>query len=340
MAHLWWLSRTEGAHDRRWVEALTRGGHRVTALLTTDGADALRRRAAADPVDLVLAGPLTDALPLAVEVAAAPVVGMAWAFDLMAETADPEVAARMRAALPAARWVHVDAEHLRGVLVGEGVPGDRVSVAPWGIDVDRFTPGHRSPALRARVGAGAEDVVVLTTRSWEPVYAVDVVLEGFARARRQDPRLRLAWGGDGSQREQLRAVVRGSDASAAVVELGRLAPADVQAWLRSCDVYVSAARTDGSSLSLLEALACGVPALVTDLPTNAEWVDDPVVGRRSASDDPAALCDALLELAASLPGPPAGVARRRRLVLERGDWRVNQQVLLAAVARVLEERSA
>ena len=340
MAHLRWLSRTAGAHDRRWVEALGRAGHRVTPLLTAEGADGLRRRAVGDPVDLVLAGPLTDALPLAVEVAAAPVVGMAWAFDLMAEMADPEVAARTRAALAATRWVHVDAGHLRRCLVEEGFPGNRVSVAPWGIDVDRFTPGEPSAALRASAGAGAEDVVVLTTRSWEPVYAVDVVLEGFARAWQQDRRLRLAWAGDGSQREQLRAAVRGSDGAAAVVELGRLGPGELQAWLRSCDVYVSAARTDGSSLSLLEALACGVPALVTDLPTNAEWVDDPLVGRRSAPDDPAALCDALLDLAAARPRLPAGVARRRALVLERGDWRVNQQVLLAAVARVLEGGSA
>jgi glycosyltransferase involved in cell wall biosynthesis len=337
VAHLWWLSRSAGVHDQRWTTALRDGGHRVTAVPASATVADLRRAAAEDPVDLVVAGPLTDALPLAVDAGVAPVVGVCWGFDVLLELADPAARHRVEDALARTAWVHADCRDMAGRLAALGAAPERISVSAWGIDVDFFTPGPPVPALRARSGAGDEDLLVLTTRAWEPLYGVDVLIEGFARARRTDRRLRLAWAGSGSLAGDLRARVGQLGVGDAVTEVGRLAPVELRDWLRTADLYASAARSDGTSLSLLEALACGLPAVVTDLPGNREWVTGPALGRVFPEGDADGLAAALLAAADRAPGTAEERDRRRAAVLGDGNWTANQAVLLAAVDRVLEE---
>jgi glycosyltransferase involved in cell wall biosynthesis len=49
-------------------------------------------------------------------------------------------------------------------------------------------------------------------------------------------------------------------------------------YLNSAEIYVSTSISDGTSMSLLEAMACGLPVVVSDVPANCEWVQDGVNG--------------------------------------------------------------
>lgn len=344
MAHVWYVSRSLGAHDRRWISVLEGAGHDVRAFQLSTGdvsAGSLRSAGADRAPDAVVAGPLTDAAAVAVEADVAPTMGLCWGFDVLVEAAAGEAEERLCRTLAACAAVHVDCQDLAGRVVALGAEPAGVSVAAWGIDTEFFVPGAPPAGARESVGFSADDIVVLTTRSWEPLYAVDVVLRGFARARAKDPRLRLAWAGDGSMRSDLRALREDLGLSRDVRELGRLDAHALRGWLRASDVYASAARSDGSSLSLMEALACGLPAVVTDLPSNREWVRSPVHGRSFTADDPASLGDALVDVAAVSRdvAPGAAAASRRAVVLERGDWRRNRALFLQALDMMLGNRA-
>jgi len=65
---------------------------------------------------------------------------------------------------------------------------------------------------------------------------------------------------------------------------------------RSADVYVSASHVDGSSVSLLEALACGKPALVSDIPSNCEWVSPGEQGWLFQDGNANELADRMMEI--------------------------------------------
>ena len=61
------------------------------------------------------------------------------------------------------------------------------------------------------------------------------------------------------------------------------------------DLYISASHVDGSSVSLMEALACGLPCVVSDIPANKEWVTDGVNGWIFPDGDVDALAEIILK---------------------------------------------
>ena len=66
-------------------------------------------------------------------------------------------------------------------------------------------------------------------------------------------------------------------------------------FYRSADLYLSASHSDGSSVSLMEALACGRPVLVSDIPGNREWIENSPAGWLFPDGDDAALAEGILK---------------------------------------------
>ncbi len=75
---------------------------------------------------------------------------------------------------------------------------------------------------------------------------------------------------------------------------GRITQADLPPYYQASNLYVSASHSDGSSVSLMEALASGLPALVSDIPGNREWIT-PGVSWLFRDGDDSALADGILE---------------------------------------------
>jgi L-malate glycosyltransferase len=333
MAEVCYLSRGQGGHNDRWIRTLEEAGHKVRAM-TEQSPEALRSTAAEHRIDLVVAGPLTDATVTAVEADVAPVLALCWGFDLLVEMGTEEMERRVSSAIRRVAGIHVDCNYLAAEVIRLGARRDTVTVGAWGIDTELFTPGAPTRDVRGLAGWGADETVVLTSRTWAPLYHVDVVLGGFARAHSENSSLRLAWAGDGPQAEELRNLVQDLGITGAVHELGRLDPVLLRDWLRSSDLYVSGSTSDGSSLSLMEALATGLPAVVTDLPSNREWVLDDRFGALF----PTGSEDGLAQAISSTLQHGATEARRRRrrdLVLDKGDWRKNRLIFLDAVERCI-----
>jgi glycosyltransferase involved in cell wall biosynthesis len=76
--------------------------------------------------------------------------------------------------------------------------------------------------------------------------------------------------------------------------LGRLPHAEVETLLRACDLYVAASRREGSGFAVLEALACGLPAVVTGIPSFRQLTGDGAVAALTPPGDPAAMSEAIV----------------------------------------------
>lgn len=143
----------------------------------------------------------------------------------------------------------------------------------WGVDLQRFQPTHweHKPPHSFHIAS---------LRAWEPNYQIDLIVEALAVLRRQCPQAQahLHLMGGGSEEEALRGRVSALGLTACVQFHGRLDDAQMQAVLRHCHVSVSVPRSDATSVSVLESMACGLPVIASDLPANRHWLlipDDP-----------------------------------------------------------------
>ncbi|HYM80223.1 MAG TPA: glycosyltransferase [Candidatus Limnocylindria bacterium] len=210
----------------------------------------------------------------------------------------------------------------RVVCVCQAVLHSHVSRLPWAarrfVNVaNGISPApHTRPreVLRRELELDPADRVVINVGSLTWQKAQHVLLEGFAETARTQPRARLWVVGEGPRRAELETLARTLGIAERVQFLG--ARGDVSELMVAADVFVLSSVREGLSVTLLEAMRAGRPAVVTGIGGNAEAVVDGETGRVVAVDDRAALARALGELLAD-PARAAmlGAAAERR-------WRV------------------
>lgn len=183
-----------------------------------------------------------------------------------------------------------------------GIPAARVAVIPCGIDLEAFTPN----------GGPAAPLVVAVARL-NPAKSLDVLLEACALVRDRGTRFRCVIVGEGPCREELER--RHEElALAGVVELVGAAPQhEVLAWWQKASVAALSSAREGAPVCLMEAAACGVPAVAPSVGGVAELIDHGETGFVTTPGDPVELADGLERL---LVDPALrerfGVAARRR----------------------------
>ena len=345
-----YLSRGGNPHDRRFLSALSRTEHEVLFLPTEVAAaserkfipenvalvevdhspnpDALQEVLARHKPDLIHAGPIPGGAFLAAQTGWHPLVSMSWGSDLLVEAQSHDGREAAEYTLRASDVLVCDCQAVRDAAIELGMPESRIVIFPWGIDLKRFSPKQNGKLIQ---DLGWEDsFVILSTRSWEPNYGVDLIVSAFIDAALIKPSLRLMLLGQGSQQDELVDAIEQAGLSDRVHVQGFVEPEALPAYYRAADLYISASHSDGTSVSLLESMACGVPALVSDIPSNQEWVVPGQTGWWFRDGDETALSSGILEaIATQQQGLDMGL-RAREIAEDRADWQQNFAKLLEA----------
>lgn len=284
--------------------------------------------------DLIQAGPLQRTAFLVALAGFRPLVSVSWGYDLLVD-ASRNAAWRWatRYALSHSAAMVGDCETIRRLAVKHGMPEEHIVTFPWGVDLEHFIPlspkpssaGSPSPLEGGAASTRASHpFVILSTRSWEPVYGVEVIARAFVSAARQCPELQLVMLGNGSLSTGLRQIFAQGDVDERVMYPGQVKFTELPRYYQRADLYVCASHADGSSISLLEAMACGKPALVSDIPGNREWVaSEGEVGWLFPDGNVNALAQAMLN-AVGQRDRLEEMGRQARLLAERrANWKVN-----------------
>jgi glycosyltransferase involved in cell wall biosynthesis len=191
-----------------------------------------------------------------------------------------------------------------------GLLGPRCTVLELPEAPARFTPGDRA-AARHRTGMHGNPCVLWVghlDRNKDPL----TVLEGVSRAAARLPDLQL-WCcyGQAPLSSDVRArIARDPWLRHRVHLLGRVPHHEVEHLMRAADLFVLGSRREGSGYALAEALACGLPPIVTDIPSFRAMTGRGAVGWTWPCGDAGALRDALLDAAARPRAPLATQVRR------------------------------
>ncbi len=161
-----------------------------------------------------------------------------------------------------------------------GVPPDRVTLLPNGVDEGRFHPRDRAESRR-RLGLPAERPILACVGHWNERKGPLRVMEAI----RAWPEIGAVFLGQGPQRPS----------GAQVLHAGPVPPEDVPVWLSAADLFVLPTLDEGCSNALLEALACGLPVVSSDRPFNRAVVDESMA-RLVEPTDPAAIGAAIARL--------------------------------------------
>jgi glycosyltransferase involved in cell wall biosynthesis len=198
--------------------------------------------------------------------------------------------------------------------VAQGFPRDLIVVVPNGIDTDRFRP---DPALRrearARWGLGDGEVAVGMLARIDPVKDHSSFLRAAALVARKRPDVRFLCIGDGQEDYVRRLKAQAEEAGISDRVLWPGAARDPVPALNALDLACSSAETEGFSNAVAEAMACGLPCVVTDVGDCALIVGD--TGVVVPPKDSDALAAGLMEALERL-GSDAGSRARERVVSE------------------------
>lgn len=176
----------------------------------------------------------------------------------------------------------------------------------WGADTDKFCPGTPAP-----------DFEVVSLRSWEPNYNIDLIIEAFARfvSLRPHSQARLHLLGGGPMDSVLQERVASLRLLQQVRFHGRVGDQAMVDAIQRARVSVSVPASDATSVSVLESMACGLPIIASDLPANRQWIDERG-GWITPVRDVAAVTDALVS-AHDHPQQAQAMGLHNRELIER-----------------------
>jgi len=280
--------------------------------------------------DLIHAGPIQTCAFIAALAGFRPLLTMSWGFDLMDDVHKGKIwQFATRYTLKRSAFFTSDANITREMAIQYGMNPNKTAVFPWGIDLEHFNvPTFQRSNVQTFQRSNADTFTLFCNRSWEKRYGVDVLARAFVKVAQQKDNVDLILLGDGSQGNLIRGILQKGGVLDRVTFGGRVSQNDLPRWYHMADLYISPSHVDGSSVSLMEALGCGLPCLVSDIPANKEWVEENQNGWLFHDGDENQLAEKILAAMNDGQALTRMAKNSRRAAESRADWKKNSAVLM------------
>jgi glycosyltransferase involved in cell wall biosynthesis len=229
-------------------------------------------------------------------------------------------------ALVADGWA---AEHLPAQL------GRPVQHVPKGVDADRFSPN--GPDCRAELQLQAKSIVVAVGRL-VPIKNITLLVEALPLLRQRVPSAHLLIVGEGPERRSLQQRAERLAVGGAITFAGYKPLEELPPLYRTADVFALPSDFDNSPNVVLEAMACGLPVVATDVGGVREYVEDGRGGDLVPARDAARMADAVARWLQAPDRRASASAHNRRAVVERYSWRASARRLLDVYEGVIDAR--
>lgn len=169
--------------------------------------------------------------------------------------------------------IQCDAEYVKAKIISDySIQPEKITVFPWGIDLGVFRKLDKIEC-RQKLNIDKNKFVIIFNRHLEPVYGTEVLLDAYRIFAHDKDDVKLIMLSDGSLRPRVMRFISENKLEGKLSLIGRIPNKELPFFLNASDVYVSPSLSDGSSLSLLEAMACGLGIIVTAVPAIKEWVN-------------------------------------------------------------------
>ena len=275
------VSGQANTHTKRWLDSLNLEFKAVTFLTTKNASIREISRIISDDYDpkktIVLSGPL-ETVSSKIKIDDYPHFLLSFGYDLQIHFKKIELLLKKMQG-SARGGIIVDNYVNLNKLLDLGFKKDRIHYIPWGVEKDWL---EKKPTHKINL----KKPVFISPRSHEKLYRIDVVIKVFNNFYQNNPKSRLLLLGEGSKTKSVVRLVNKLNLDEAVDIVGRVSEKEYKKYLKKSDFYISASEVDGSSVSLLQAMALGVIPIVSDIPANSQWVKEGGTGYKFALSSP------------------------------------------------------
>jgi teichuronic acid biosynthesis glycosyltransferase TuaC len=226
-----------------------------------------------------------------------------------------------RTMLKAAAHVITGSEEMRMILIGLGLQPGRISAIHTGVDVSFFTPQSREK-IREHLGVLPESTIFLFVGRLHPWKGTGEILD----VARRSPLLQFFFIGPGT------VPLHPENCTF----LGTQTPEMVRMWMNAADCLLLPTYTEAVPTSVMEAFACGIPAITSNIGGCPEIVEHTVNGLLVPQKDAAALCEAVVWMSKNPEERRAMGKLARKTVIERYDHNLLTEKLIRVHRRLID----
>ncbi|MCC6371043.1 MAG: glycosyltransferase, partial [Bacteroidia bacterium] len=170
------------------------------------------------------------------------------------------------------------------------VTKQEVTVIPFGIDLEVFTPKTVTPLFNEN------DFVIGSIKPLESLYNIDVLIKSFATASQQCPELKLLIIGEGQEENALKKLSEELGLGEKIKFTGRIPFEQISNYYNAINVLANISEYESFGVSVIEAMACKKPVIVTNVGGLAEIVKDDSLGIKVDIRNEAQTTEAILKL--------------------------------------------
>jgi len=204
-----------------------------------------------------------------------PLVLTAWGSDILINPKQSPLRGILnKYTLKKADLITSDAEHLIERLIELEAGKEKIELVYFGVDTQKFCPTRKDEKLREELNI-FDSPTIISTRSLKPIYDIESLINAMPLVLEETPNAKFIIAGDGDQRGYLEELTRSLGVWNSVRFVGWLQEDELSKYYNSSDIYISTSLSDaGLAAGTAEAMACGLPVIITDFGNNRNWVQD------------------------------------------------------------------
>ncbi len=209
------------------------------------------------------------------------------------------------------------------------ITSKEVKVIPFGIDVEKFKPKKVNSIFRDT------DFVIGTVKPLEKLYNQDVLIDAFALVKKKHPEAKLLIVGTGSVEEKLKEQAAKLNLAEEIIFTGRVPFSEVSDYYNMMKIMVNISEYESFGVSVVEAMACGIPVVVTNVGGLKEVVKDDSVGLKINTPAPDQTAEAIEKLMNDFSVYSDISKNGRQHVLENYEWQSNLEAMIEEYNKML-----
>ena len=227
--------------------------------------------------------------------------------------------------------VNVVSQELSEIALSFEVSREKIEILTPGIDTEKFAFVERPQFERTSV------LNMICTRRLESVFDHFKILDALVILKEKNINFKMTFAGNGSLLGDMKQHVKSIGLSDRVNFLGRVTNSELSTVLANNDIYLSASKWDGTSLSLLEAMASGLFPIVSDINANSAWIENEFNGFLHKVGNADDLTNCILKFIDNPKIMQKAIQHNRKQVCEKADRNTNMKLLESIYTRLISK---